>query len=211
MSKTPRRALVVIDVQNEYFIGRLPIEYPPVDVSVRNIARAMDAAREAGIPVVVVQHTAPEQSPLFAKGSATWALHEEVARRPRDHHIEKTWPSVFTETDFADWLKVNEIDTIAVTGYMTQNCNASTIYEAAHRGFEVEMLNDATGAVPYANSAGHATAEEVHRVLSVIFHTRFASVTSTADWIAAVNAKQPIARDNIPASNARARSLAAAG
>ena len=50
---TPRRALIVIDVQNDYVGGALPIEYPDVRVSIRNIARAMDAAGAAGIPVWV--------------------------------------------------------------------------------------------------------------------------------------------------------------
>jgi len=201
----PRRALVVIDVQKEYFIGNLPVEYPPVGQTLPNIARAMDAAHAAGIPVLVVQHSTPPGTPVFAKGSPTWALHDEIGRRHRDHHIEKGWPSVFTQTDFADWLKANEIDTIAVTGYMTQNCDASTVFEAAHRGLNVEFLADASGAVPYSNAAGSITAEEVHRVFSVVFHSRFAAVTGTDDWIAAAKAGAPIARGDILASNRNAR------
>ncbi|WP_265943042.1 isochorismatase family protein [Dechloromonas sp. A34] len=55
-----KRALIVIDVQNEYFTGKLRIEYPDVRDSLANICRAMDAASAAGIPVVVVQHLLPE-------------------------------------------------------------------------------------------------------------------------------------------------------
>ena len=51
---SPKRALIVIDVQNEYVTGNLRIEYPDVQLSLRNIARAMDAAHDAGIPVVVI-------------------------------------------------------------------------------------------------------------------------------------------------------------
>ena len=51
MSANPRRALVVIDVQNEYVSGDLPIEFPPIDTSLANIGRAMDAARAAGVPL----------------------------------------------------------------------------------------------------------------------------------------------------------------
>ena len=201
-----KRALIVIDVQQEYFgDGGLPIEYPPVDVTLPNIGRAMDAAREAGVPVVVVQHSAPADSPLFAKGSPQWQLHPTVGERPRDHYIEKTWPSVYTGTDFAQWLAANEIDTLTVIGYMTHNCDASTVYEATHRGLNVEFLSDATGSLSYANSAGSVSAEEIHRVFSVVFHTRFAAVASTAQWIAAVKAGEGIARDNIPASNRRGR------
>ena len=61
-----RRALIVIDVQNEYVTGNLPIEYPPLDVSLANIGRAIDAAHAAGVPVIVVQHVAPAGAPIFA-------------------------------------------------------------------------------------------------------------------------------------------------
>ncbi len=46
------RALLVIDVQNEYVSGRLPIAYPPVDESLAAIGEAMDAAAAHGIPIV---------------------------------------------------------------------------------------------------------------------------------------------------------------
>jgi nicotinamidase-related amidase len=69
MSKaTPRRALVVIDVQNEYITGKFLIEYPNVASSLKNIGKAMDAAKLHNIPVIVVQHIAPVESPIFAKG-----------------------------------------------------------------------------------------------------------------------------------------------
>ena len=66
---TPSRALLVIDVQNEYVTGDLPIEYPEVQTSLANIGRAMDAARAAGVPVAVVQNFAPAGSPIFARGT----------------------------------------------------------------------------------------------------------------------------------------------
>src|SRR5699024_12369718 len=80
----PRRALVVIDVQNEYVTGDLQIEYPPADDSLHNIGKAMDAACDAGIPVIVVQQMSPQDAPLFAEGSDGWQLHEVVASRPRE-------------------------------------------------------------------------------------------------------------------------------
>ena len=202
----PRRALVVIDVQNEYFEGGgLPIEYPPVEQSLPHIARAMDAAHAAGTPVVVVRHHAPKGAPVFQADTHNGQLHPEIARRPHNHLITKTFPSVFTGTDFADWLTRHEIDTLSVAGYMTQNCDASTVFEAMHRGLNVEFLSDATGALPYSNAAGQVSAEEIHRVFSVVFHSNFAAVTSTDAWIAAMQAGQAIEKDNVVMSNRRAR------
>lgn len=210
MSASPiRRALVVIDVQNEYFEGGgLPITHPPVEQTLPNIGRAMDAARAAGVPVVVVRHHAPRGAPLFQADQRNGELHPEIERRPRDHLVTKAFPSVFTGTDFAEWLQRREIDTLTVVGYMTHNCDASTVFEAMHRGLNVEFLADASGALPYANDAGHASAEEIHRVFSVVFHSNFAAVGRTADWIAALQRGERLARDNVLASNQRGRALA---
>ena len=208
MSASPRRALLVIDVQNEYFTGNLPIEFPPVSVSLPNITLAMDSASAAGVPVIVVQHDAPADSPLFAAGSPAWQLHPEVAVRRADHHIHKKAASAFAGTDLAQWLKANAIDTLTIAGYMTHNCDAATIYHAAHDGLTVEFLADATGSLPYENAAGKASAEEIHRVYSTVFHSNFAAVTTTANWVKAVQERQAIERDNIYASNQRARASA---
>ena len=201
---TPRRALLVIDVQNEYFTGQLPIEYPPVDISLPNITAAMHAARAAGVHVIVVQHDAPQGSPVFAKGSASWQLHPQVAAIEADHHLHKTMGSAFAGTDLREWLDSRGVDTLTIIGYMTHNCDAATIYQASHDGLQVEFLADATGSLPYANAAGKASAEEIHRVYSTVFHSNFAAVASTADWLKAVELGQPLEKDNIYLSNQRA-------
>lgn len=201
----PRRALLVIDVQNEYFTGNLPIGYPDRDGSLKNITTAMDAATRAGIPVVVVRQLAPETSPIFAKGSHGAELLAAVADRPHEHDLEKTLPSCFTGTDLAEWLTARDIDTLVITGYMTQNCNESTARDAVHRGYAVEYLADATGALAMSNSAGSLTAREVHESVLVVLQSRFAAVTSTAQWIAALESGEPLERSNIYATTAPAR------
>ncbi|HLO63051.1 MAG TPA: cysteine hydrolase family protein [Azonexus sp.] len=211
MQAHPRRALIVIDVQNEYVTGKLPIEYPEISLSLANIGRAMDAARAAGIPIVVVQNSAPAGSPVFAKGSPGWELHAVVSTRPHDHHVEKTLPSAFAGTGLGAWLQQHGVDTITVVGYMTHNCNDSTVRDALHAGLAVEFLADAAGALPYENRAGRASAEEIHRVFTVVMHSRFAAVATTGEWIDAVHSGEMLPRDNIVASNLRARGLLAGG
>lgn len=201
---SPRRALLVIDVQQEYFSGNLPISYPPVSVSLPNILIAMAEARAAGIPVVLVQHVFPEGFPVFARGSAGVALHPDIAASPRDHLVQKSKASALHETGLGDWLKAKNIDTLTLVGFMTHNCNDATARQAYHEGWKVELLHDASGSLPYANAAGSATAEEIHRVFSVVMHTGFAAVASTADWTKAVKEGHPLAADNVYLSNQRA-------
>jgi nicotinamidase-related amidase/RimJ/RimL family protein N-acetyltransferase len=205
MTNDVKRALVVIDVQNDYFNEKLPIEFPPAETSLTNIGKAMDEAALAGIPVVVVQNILPEGSPIMAKGSHGAELHPAIGSRPRDHFLTKNLPSAFADTGLADWLNGRSIDAITIVGYMTHNCDFSTVTHAMHIGLKVELLSDATGSVPYENRAGSATAEEIHRVMTVVMQSRFAAVMSTQEWITAINSGAEPERDNIYASNLRAR------
>jgi nicotinamidase-related amidase len=206
MSPQPtKRALIVIDVQNEYVTGNLPIEYPDVQTSLQNIGRAIDAAHAHNIPVVVVQNTAPPGAPIFVKDTDGWKLHDVVATRKHDHYVEKALPSAFANTDLETWMREHNIDTLTVTGYMTQNCVDSTIKQAVHLGFSVECLSDATGSVPYANAAGTVTAETLHNTLLVVFQSRFAAVLTTREWMKALETGTKPTGESIFASNQRAR------
>jgi len=203
-SQGPRRALIVIDVQNEYVSGKFRIEYPPVESSLSNIGRAMDAAQKNNLPIVVVQHVLPGDAPIFAEGTEGARLHPTVSERAYDYLVTKTLPSVFSEAGFDAWLKTNHIDTLTVVGYMTHNCNDATIREAMHRGYHVETLSDATGSLPYRNKAGSASAEELHRVTMVVMESAYAAVMPTIDWVAALGGDTQATSDNIYYSNQRA-------
>ncbi|MFE7815088.1 isochorismatase family protein [Streptomyces sp. NPDC057433] len=120
----PRRALVLIDVQQEYFGGPLDIQYPPRDASLANILRALDAAAQADVPVVAVQHEYPEGAPVFVAGSAGRENHPEVERRigSTAKRVVKSHSDVFASTGLAEWFRENGIDTLTLVGCMTNNC-----------------------------------------------------------------------------------------
>ena len=202
---TNRRALIVIDVQNEYVNGDLPIEYPDVRLSLKNIGRAIDTARAHSIPVVVVQNTAPAGAPIFVKDSHGWKLHDVVASRARDHYVEKRLPSAFAGTHLESWLRQHAIDTVTLTGYMTQNCVDSTAKQALHLGLTVECLFDATGSVSYANRVGFVSAEALHRTVHIVLQSRFAAVLRTDEWVELLDTVAKPETSTIFASNQRAR------
>ena len=186
MPDNPKRALLVIDVQNEYFTGQLPVSYP--ETSMANILRVMDSANAAGIPVVVIQHAAPQpDSSVFRRGSAEWQLRPEVAVRPRAALIHKSMPGSFTGTDLERWLREHQIDTIVVSGYMTQMCCDTTARQACDLGFKVEFLSDATGTLDVTNPAGAVSAEELHRAILVTQQMRFSEVLTADQWIARIS------------------------
>lgn len=210
MKPSPQRALVVVDAQNEYFTGSLRIAHPSPDQSLQNVLRAMDAAARHRVPIVVVQNSAPAGSPIFAKDSPGWQLVPAIAGRGRQHYVEKTLPSAFAGTDLAGWIERTGVQTLTLVGYMTHNCIAATAMDALHRGLGVEVLADATGAVPYTNAAGSASARQIHDTFCVVLHSRFAAVLSTERWIRHLERGEAAARGSIVASNRAALALAEA-
>jgi len=175
------RALIVIDVQNEYFTGAFPITHPVGHLD--NILKVMDGATAAKVPTVVVRHAQPDpKSPVFCKGTKEWELHPAVADRPRDILVEKSLPGSFTQTNLDEWLKVRGIDTLTIAGYMTQICCDTTARQAMHLGYKVEFLSDATGTLPVSNSAGSVTAEELHRSILVAQQMFISEVLDSTEW-----------------------------
>lgn len=207
---TPRRALVVIDVQNEYFNGPLAVQYPPREESVVQIARAIDAATEHGLPVVVVQHALPEGAPVFAVGSTGHALHPDVDKRvtPETKLASKSNASVFSGTDVAAWLADGQVDRITLVGYMTNNCVIGTAAAAEDLGLAVEVLSDATGAIDLANDAGSVPARQVHETLMVLLNSNFAAVGTTQAWVEALGAGEPLPGSDLGTSAVQGRAAA---
>ncbi|EFL41282.1 isochorismatase family protein [Streptomyces griseoflavus] len=204
---TPSRALIVIDAQQEYFDGLLPIQYPDRETSVAHIRAAMDAAERAGVPVVLVQHELPSGAPVFAAGSATARNHPAVAAHEDKaaQRVRKQFSSVFARTGLADWLHDQGVDTITLVGYMTNNCVLASAAEAEPLGFAVEVLSDATGAIGLANAAGRAPARQVHETLMTLLQSNWAAVADTAAWTAALHSGEPLAKSDLVTSAAQGR------
>lgn len=180
-----KRALLVIDVQNEYFTGKMPVIYPAG--SLGNILLAMNCAADRGIPVILIQHSSPKDSNVFAKGSDGWQIHKDVLACKHDYVIEKKLPGSFTGTGLEDLLKQEGVDTVVISGYMTQMCCDTTSRQAMHLGYAVEFLSDATGTLAFTNNAGSVTAEELHKAILVTQASLFSKVLSTMDWIEAIS------------------------
>jgi nicotinamidase-related amidase len=185
------RALLVIDVQNEFFSGKFPVTFPPQ--SLGKILSLMDGARAGSIPIVVIQHTpVAKDAQTFVKGTREWELHDEVAKRRFDLLLQKPLPGSFTNTNLEGWLKQRGVDTVAICGYMTQMCCDTTARQAAHLGFSVEFLSDATGTLHISNYAGTVSAEQLHSAILVTQAMRFSKVLTTGQWMDSIAKNAPI-------------------
>jgi nicotinamidase-related amidase len=202
--KEHHRALLVVDAQNEYVTGKLLIEYPPVASSLQNIAKAMDAASGRGIQVVVAIQVLSQDAPVFAHGTEGANLHPSIAVKGRSRLFERNHPRVFVDPELSGWLQANSIETITLVGYITQNLISIAVTDALRLGIAVEFLTDAAGSIPCRNRAGTASAEEIHRVSSVVLHSSCVAALLTDEWIEMLDTGTCPERDNVLNSNQRA-------
>jgi len=136
-----KTALLVIDFQNEYFDGKLPI--PDGGKALANTKRLITRADAERIPVFHVQHVTPAGSPVFAEGSTTVRIHPDI--QPAAHHsiLQKSSVSVFATTDIDARLKLAGVETLIVAGLMTHACVAGAARDAVPLGYSVIVAEDA--------------------------------------------------------------------
>ncbi|MCM6763565.1 isochorismatase family protein [Rathayibacter sp. ZW T2_19] len=207
---TPRRALILVDVQQEYFAGPLEIRFPPHASSLPRIAAVIDAATAAGLPIAAFQHSAGEGAPVFAPGTEGFELHPEIERRRTDDwtSITKQYGTVFAGTDLLAWLRERDVDTITLVGYMTNNCILASAAEAETHGLAAEVLSDATGAIAISNAAGSVDAETVHTTLLALLNSNFAAVGTTNELMRAISAGEALPKSDLGTSAVAGAALA---
>ena len=199
---SPRRALVVVDVQKEYARPPLRIRYPSLSDCLKQIERALDAAENAGLPVVCVQHAGPPGGAIFDPGGKGFGLCPCVERRrtPQWKCVVKHRGSIYAGTDLAAWLHEQGVDTVTLVGFMANNCILASAAWGETIGLTTEVLSDAVGAINLSNRAGKVDARTVHSTLMALLYSNWAAVATTDDWCRALGRDEPLSRSNLVAS-----------
>lgn len=179
-----KKALLVIDVQNEYFTGKLKVTYP--NNSFDNILKVMDYAKENNMIIIIVQHTGLHGD-TFVKNSNEWEVHPKILEKSYDYLIEKTKPSSFYETNLEEIFKKENITEVVISGYMTQMCCDTTAREAFYKGYYVEFLSDATGTIDVSNKIGTISSKDLHKATLITQSLRFSNVISSVEWMNSTN------------------------
>lgn len=171
-------ALLVIDFQNEYFSGKLPI--PNGKAALDNAQRLIAHADEAQIPVFHIQHVTPAGSPIFADQSPTGEFHEGVKPGPHHRVVRKTTVSAFPSTDLDKQLKDAGVKTLVITGLMTHACVAGAARDAVPLGYDVIVAEDACATRDLDRADGSVVDHDsLHRAALASIDDTFGDVLTT--------------------------------
>jgi ureidoacrylate peracid hydrolase len=203
-----RTALVVVDMQNAFMLPgvahALCLEAQEI---VPNINRLAQAVRETGGAVIWIQTAFTDETPkdwsvyyaiskpeqnakrniALARGSKGFELWETLDARSGDIYVEKNRFSAFIQgsSNIAEVLRAKGIDTILVTGTVTNVCCESTARDAMMCNFKTVMVSDGNAAVT----------DDDHNASLAAFYLTFGDVMSTDMLIGCLrnNAKKGLA------------------
>lgn len=143
------QALIVIDVQQGLFAPQPPADAEQVIERINGLAVR---ARQAGVPVIFVQH---ERGGDLEAGSEGWSLHAGLRVEEGDRRIRKTTPDSFLRTGLDEVLAFLGVEELVLCGYATEFCVDTTTRSAAAHGYAVTLAADAhtTHDKAHANAA----------------------------------------------------------
>jgi nicotinamidase-related amidase len=177
------RALVVIDVQNDYFPGgRYPLV--GIDAAAAQVARALATARTRGDTVIHVRHEAIEaDAPFFVAGTPGAAIH--ALALPHDHEtvVVKHQVNAFRDTPLGTLLAEHGIGHLTIVGAMSHMCIDAATRAAADLGYAVTLLHDACATRDLAFDGRTAAAADVQTAFMAALDGTYAKVISTDAWL----------------------------
>jgi nicotinamidase-related amidase len=176
-------ALVVIDIQNEYFPGGA-YTLPHAERAAGRAAEAIEAARAANIPVVHIRHEEPDSTEGFVPGSHGVQTHESVTPTGGEHVVVKNFPNSFLETDLSEHLASVGAKRIAFCGMMTSMCVDATVRAAADQGLTPLLVDDACAAPDLEHRGTEVSADSVHAAFCAALGEEIATVIGSGDFTA---------------------------
>ncbi|MCB5363597.1 cysteine hydrolase [Pusillimonas sp. CC-YST705] len=161
-----RCAHLIVDMQVGFLAPGAAVEIPMAREIVGNINRCSQAVREAGGLNVFLRYTYDEHEPqnwtfwydvisspeakegsrgAFTRGNEGFELWPELDVSEQDLIVDKTRFSAFVPgtCELDKLLREKGIDTVIVSGTMTNCCSESTARDAAQRNYQVVFLADA--------------------------------------------------------------------
>lgn len=134
-----KTAMLIIDVQRIICVG----EYAAFEIDrvIAAINGLSERAREAGVPVVLIQHEEAEE--YFRFGSEGWQLAEDLLVADSDIRIRKTTPDSFHQTELQQVLQGLGVQRLIICGLQTDYCVDTTVRRALGLGYEVALAEDA--------------------------------------------------------------------
>lgn len=142
-SKKEKTALIIIDIQNDYFPGGT-MELVEPEKAALKVKEVLSYFRENKMPVIHVQHIALQEGATFFLPNTKGAeINSIVAPLANEKVITKNYPNSFRDTKLLEYLHENNITNLVFAGMMTDVCIDATVRASMDNGFTNTLITDA--------------------------------------------------------------------
>lgn len=176
-------ALLVIDIQNDYFPGGAN----PLFEAGKAAAKAADIielSRKKGWPVIYIQHFSTRPgSTFFVPDTFGVEIESSVRPLPGEKIIPKHFPNSFRETGLEAYLRELGVKKLVVCGMMTHMCVDATVRAAKDLGFEVTLVGDACATCDLAIWGKFVQAKAVHESFLAALAYFYAGVVKADEFV----------------------------
>ncbi len=178
-----KTALILIDIQNDYFPGGKMELDSSVEASER-AARLLAFFRDAHLPLVHIQHisTRPNAT-FFLPNTDGVKTHASVAPLEGEVVFQKHFPNSFRETPLLEHLKREQIERVVIAGMMTHMCVDATVRAAFDFGFQSLVAEDACATRALTHEGKTVRAEDVHRAFLAALNGTYGKVVMAEEII----------------------------
>ena len=170
-----KEALLIIDVQNDYFPGGANELSHPFNAEKR-IQELIAESRICGRPVTYIQHFNPPGDTFFLEGTFGAEISERIKPQAEDKVIIKRYPNSFLQTELDEYLKSLRVDTLIVCGMMTHMCVDTTVRAAMDYGYQVKLAADACATMDLVLNSETIPAETVQKAFIAALDGVFATI-----------------------------------
>lgn len=179
-----KRAVVVVDIQNDYFPGG-KYELSGMEDAAANAARVIAAARERGDRVIHVQHIFPSaDAPFFTPDSEGARINPAVAPREGEPLVVKNHPNPFLKTDLKQVLDREGIEDVVIVGAMSHMCIDATARAASDLGYRTTVVQDACATRDLEHGGVTVPAASVHAAMMAALGFAYATIADTDSVVA---------------------------
>lgn len=179
-----KRALILIDIQNDYFDGgKWTLE--AMQLATSNAARVLAGARAAGDKVIHVRHEfGSDDAPFFAPGSTGARIHEQVQPLPDEPVVLKHQVNAFLGTDLKAQLDADGIEQVTLVGAMSHMCIDAAARASSDFGYATTVIHDACATRNQEFEGQAIPAAQVHGAYMAALAFAYARVISTEQYLA---------------------------
>jgi nicotinamidase-related amidase len=174
-----KSALLIVDVQNDYFPGGKNELVNSIEASYM-AKKLLEAFRKKQLPVIHIQHISTRvDASYFIPDTVGVQFNENVQPLPGEVIIKKHTPNSFKNTELLDTLKTMGVDGLIICGMMTHMCIDSTTRAAFDNGLDCIVVHDACATKNLVLNDKTICAEDVHTSFLAALNGMFAKVLST--------------------------------